>query len=47
MPIERRPESRRDEVAFGADEKRLRGVFVSDAADDRAAASFVEGQIAE
>ena len=38
---------RRDEVAFGADEKRLRGVFVADAADDRAAASLVEGQIAQ
>ena len=38
---------RRNEVALGADEKRLRGVFVTDAANDGTAAGFVEGQIAE
>ncbi len=37
----------RHEVAFCADEKRLRGVLVADAANDRAASGFVERQIAQ
>jgi len=38
---------RRDEIAFGADEKWLRGGCLADAADDSPASGFIEGKSSE